>query len=189
EPAGNDIAALAPLGDDAAATASPEEALSAQELSAADSLAEDSLAENSSAEVVLPRLKPRQVPAAEEQSSVIDLAPGGDYQVQFASVRQSDAAERERERLIDVFPALLGGLGLRVQEATIDGAGVFYRLRSGPIADLGKARELCRRLEAQGQGCLVVVRAVNPPLTGPDADLLDPPASVLTPNQQAEVPD
>ncbi|WP_420347160.1 SPOR domain-containing protein [Pelagibius sp.] len=174
-----DAGVLAPLGSRVVATEAPDQGPGDAE----------ALAEGAAAAVALPRLKPQELPAAVQRSAVIDLAPGGGYQVQFASVRQSDAAERERERLIGIFPALLGGLGLRVQEATIDGAGVFYRLRTGPIDDLGKARELCRRLEAEGQGCLVVVRAEDPPMTGPDADLLDPPGAIPPPNQQAEIPD
>ena len=174
-----DAGVLAPLGGRSLVADAPDQGPAAAE----------ALAEGAAAAVVLPRLKPRELPAAAQRSAVINLAQGGGYQVQFASVRQSDAAERERERLIGIFPALLGGLGLRVQEATIDGAGVFYRLRTGPIDDLGKARELCRRLEAEGQGCLVVVRAEDPPMTGPDADLLDPPGAIPPPNQQAEIPD
>ena len=54
----------------------------------------------------------------------------------MASVRQNADAERERGRLATAFPELLGALDLRVQEASVEGAGTFFRVRSGAIADL-----------------------------------------------------
>src|SRR3546814_12787475 len=92
------------------------------------------------------------------RSGSFRASAGGDYEVQLASVRQSADAERERGRLSAAFPELLGAMDLRVQQASLEGAGIFYRVRSGAIDDLGIARELCRRLEAAGQGCLVVRR-------------------------------
>lgn len=138
----------------------------------------------------LPRLKPVDGDA-EAASFGIQASPTGGFQIQIASVRQSAAAERERARLVDVYPSLLGTLGLQVQEASIDGAGVFYRLRSGPIADLADARELCRQLELRGQGCLVVVRAVDEEVRGVSGtDAAQPlPTPSLAPTQQAENPD
>src|SRR3546814_13800745 len=75
-------------------------------------------------------------------------APEGAYEVQLASVRQSADADRERLRLSGTFPDLLGAMDLRVQQASLEGAGIFYRVRSGALDDPGIARQLCRRLEA-----------------------------------------
>ncbi|WP_299622443.1 SPOR domain-containing protein, partial [Pelagibius sp.] len=112
--------------------------------------------------VPLPILKPADRPGTPASVAEARLLSDGSYEVQLASVRQSGAADRERARLIDDYPALLGDLDLRVEEARLDGAGIFYRLRTGPIKDLSDARELCRQLELRGQGCLVVVRAAEP---------------------------
>src|SRR3546814_667339 len=108
--------------------------------------------------------------------------------VQLASVRQSADADRERLRLSGTFPDLLGAMDLRVQQASLEGAGIFYRVRSGAIDDLGIARELCRRLEAAGQGCLVVRRPeaqAEAPVSDVAAELPDAAAAV---RQQAERP-
>ncbi|MEO3429136.1 SPOR domain-containing protein [Pelagibius sp. CAU 1746] len=119
------------------------------------------------------------------------LSRDGDFELQVASVRQSAAAERERLRLAAAYPNLLGALELRVQEASVDGAGTFFRVRSGTIADLGAAREVCRRLEAEGQGCLVVRRAL--PGEEPQTEVVrddpeDPAGGHRAPEQQAQRP-
>ena len=119
------------------------------------------------------------------------MSADGAYEVQLASVRQTADAARERDRLAAAFPRLLGGLDLRVQEAAIEGAGIFYRVRSGGIADLGLARDICRQLEAGGQGCLVVRRdpaaAVPEPVTELVEEVPAEPAASAA-GQQAERP-
>jgi hypothetical protein len=109
----------------------------------------------------LPQTEAVALPLAKPQPAtppVFRTAAGGGYEVQLASVRESADAEREMRRLASAYPGLLGELELRVQEASVEGAGTFYRVRSGALAHLGEAREVCRRLEGQGQGCLVVKR-------------------------------
>lgn len=145
--------------------------------------------------VALPILKPADRPGTQASAAEAPLASDGSYEIQLASVRQSGAADRERVRLIDDYPVLLGDLELRVEEARLDGAGIFYRLRTGPIKDLNDARELCRQLEQRGQGCLVVVRAAEPSLPLPRDAERPAQAAPTTPNapaaastQQAENP-
>ncbi|MEQ8356489.1 MAG: SPOR domain-containing protein [Kiloniellaceae bacterium] len=137
--------------------------------------------------LALPRPKPQQTEVASSPPPMFRVSAEGEYQVQLASVRQSIDAERERVRLATAFPQLLGELDLRVQEAAVDGAGTFFRVRSGAIAQLGAAREVCRRLEGVGQGCLVVRR----PLTAPAGQTKAVEQDVETPvpaQQQAERP-
>src|SRR3546814_4996390 len=74
------------------------------------------------------------------RSGSFRASAGGDYEVQLASVRQSADAERERGRLSAAFPELLGAMDLRVQQASLEGAGIFYRVRSGALAELDVAR-------------------------------------------------
>jgi hypothetical protein len=96
---------------------------------------------------LLPRHKP--APAA---------VPAGGYAVQLASVRSAADAEREWRRLKREFPGLLVGYGMTVDEATVDERGTFYRLRIGSFTDRSKAEEVCARLEAKKQDCLVLRR-------------------------------
>jgi len=111
----------------------------------------------------LPRPKPPvQASVAPGPSAGFQAAAQGPYEVQLASVRAVADADRERLRLSQAYPALLGGMDLRVQEARLEGSGLFYRVRSGAIGQLEVARDLCRRLEAEGQGCLVVRRPEAP---------------------------
>jgi hypothetical protein len=119
------------------------------------------------------------------------VSSDGAYEVQLVSVRQTVDAARERDRLASAFPDLLGSLDLRVQEAAVDGAGIFYRVRSGAIADLGLARDICRQLEAGGQGCLVVRRSAEAAAPEPVTELVEEvPAepAVSAAGQQAERP-
>ncbi|MGD1877967.1 MAG: SPOR domain-containing protein [Kiloniellaceae bacterium] len=141
--------------------------------------------------MALPKPKPQSAAQAIGASPVspaaFQVSTDGIYEVQVASVRQSSDAERERNRLTEAFPALLGKLDLRVQEASVEGAGTFFRVRSGAIADLGVARELCRQLEAAGQGCLVVRRPAT--LDAVPAEVVEETTEAASPaNQQAEVP-
>jgi hypothetical protein len=134
--------------------------------------------------VALPKAKPVVQVAAGFRAS-----PDGDYEVQLASVRQTADAERERGRLAAAFPDLLGRMDLGVREAALEGAGTFYRIRSGAIADLGIARELCRRLEAVGQGCLVVRRAEGTEAAAVEAEVVEElPEAAAPVRQQAERP-
>lgn len=140
--------------------------------------------------VALPRPKPAVV--GDTPAMRIQVSQDGVYELQLGSVRQSADAERERNRLAAAFPDLLGELDLRVQEASVEGSGTFFRVRSGAIADLGAARQVCRRLEAEGQGCLVVRRpppAEAPPAEAPQTEVVqDEPAPHAAPEQQAQRP-
>lgn len=116
------------------------------------------------AEVALPKPRPslRGAALSPLPRQTFRVVSDGVYEVQVASVRQSADAERELGRLAAAFPTSLGELDLRVQEASVEGAGTFFRVRSGAVEDLGVAREICRLLEARNQGCLVVRRMPTP---------------------------
>jgi hypothetical protein len=142
----------------------------------------------------LPKPKPALKLAQEDARALpaaVQVSADGAYEVQLASVRQTADAARERDRLAVAFPDLLGKLDLRVEQAAVDGAGIFDRVRSGAIADLGLARDICRRLEAGGQGCLVVRRAAMAAAPAPVTELVEEvPAepAVSAAGQQAERP-
>jgi hypothetical protein len=142
--------------------------------------------------IALPKPKPQIEPQAAASAqpgspAAFRVSPDGSYELLVASVRQNSDAERERSRLAAAYPALLGKLDLRVQEASVEGAGTFFRVRSGSIADLGVAREICRQLEIAGQGCLVVRRPATP--EGLPSEVAEDAVEGSVPvNQQAEVP-
>jgi hypothetical protein len=50
--------------------------------------------------------------------------------------------------------SLLGGLSADIQRADLGDKGIYYRLRAGYMGKTDAA-ELCAKLKAQGQGCLV----------------------------------
>ncbi|MEQ9609521.1 MAG: SPOR domain-containing protein, partial [Kiloniellaceae bacterium] len=159
------VAIPAPVSSSSSGT-SPDSAPGAQQRPSEAAVPQGApLPGESGPDVALPKPKPEAaIPAATPAvpTAAFRVSPDGVYEVQVASVREVADAERERGRLAASFPMLLGALDLRVQEASVEGAGTFFRVRSGAIADLGVARELCRQLEAAGQGCLVVRRTAVP---------------------------
>ncbi len=80
------------------------------------------------------------------------------YYVQFVSVKSRRAANQEWGRLKKRFATLLGPFKPSVQKVSLAKRGTFYRLRAAGF-DTGKqARNLCAKVKAAGQGCLVVRR-------------------------------
>jgi cell division septation protein DedD len=73
------------------------------------------------------------------------------------------AAYREQAEAVELFadlrqryPGLISGLQPLIQRAEIPGKGIYYRLRIGPVADKGDAKQLCASLKNAGwAGCLV----------------------------------
>ncbi len=156
------VAIPAPSAPGQAEPAGEAEAPMAPRSDAGGDMSDDLSAVQGPAYIALPKPKPSLRAAAPQPVETFRVASDGVYEVQVASVRQSADAQRELGRLAAAFPTFLGELDLRVQEASVEGAGTFFRVRSGAVEDLGVAREICRLLEAQNQGCLVVRRAPTP---------------------------
>ena len=98
-----------------------------------------------------------QVKAALAQSSPpapSAQAASGGYVVQLAAFRDEDAARAAFRGLQGKHASLLGGLSADIQRADLGDKGIYYRLRAGYM-DKTDAAELCAKLKAQGQGCLV----------------------------------
>lgn len=81
-------------------------------------------------------------------------AGSGGYVVQLAAFRDEDAARTAFRRLQGKHASLLGGLSADIQRADLGDKGIYYRLRAGYM-EKTDAAELCAKLKAQGQGCLV----------------------------------
>jgi cell division septation protein DedD len=83
---------------------------------------------------------------------------GRSYWVQVASLRSEAEAQAEWARLKDRHATLLAQLPLALQKTDLPDKGIYYRLRSGPFAEAQTPRQLCDRLRARDQACLVVRR-------------------------------
>ena len=96
---------------------------------------------------------PPQVAAA--QPSPAPGASGG-FQIQLASVLSEQAAQAEWNRISGKHKDILGGFMPAVSKADLGERGVFYRLRTGPLADKAAADALCASLAAVNVGCIVI---------------------------------
>lgn len=90
------------------------------------------------------------------KSAAVKPANTSGYFVQLVSVKSEKAADREWGRLSKRFTKLFGGLEPSIQKASVAGKGTFYRLRAAGFDTQGQARDLCRKLKAAKQSCLVV---------------------------------
>ena len=78
------------------------------------------------------------------------------YQVQLAASRSSERARTEWDRLRQKNLDLVGDLELTVVRVDLGKKkGVFFRLRVGPLSNVGEARQLCSALKKRRIGCLV----------------------------------
>jgi len=93
-------------------------------------------------------------PASQTQTSTAN----GRYLLQLMSFAGSSQAERARAELQRMYAGLLAGTQLSVTKAEVSGRGTFYRVQTGPLDNLSAARDLCAKLKAAKQDCLVVRR-------------------------------
>lgn len=115
--------------------------------------------------VVAPAAKPEKAEA--EQVAKVEPAAGtpkdkttsgGDYYIQLGSLRSRANAEKLWKDSQSAFPAQLGGLDLRINEADLGAKGTYYRAQGGPV-NQQSAQSICKAVEAKRPGgCLVVRR-------------------------------
>lgn len=85
------------------------------------------------------------------------VAATGNKMVQLGAVRSEADAKAEWQRLAKKYPSQLGSLTFSVQKADLGAKGVFWRVRGGPVSsDVGA--DICGKLKASGQSCIVVAR-------------------------------
>lgn len=127
-------------------------------------------------QVVTPRPEPAQVPTASATAPAKPPAPtpataataavaapkpatpppaGATWRVQLGAQREMAAAENDWKRISAKYADVLGGLTPAYERADLGDKGVFLRLQAGPVTE-ARAREICDRLKAVNQGCLVV---------------------------------
>ncbi len=99
--------------------------------------------------------------------SLSSAAPPNDefrYHVQLGSFRQIDRATLVWRQLESKAPELLTDLGYSVERADLGGEkGVYYRLRTGSMADRSTANALCTELQGRDIDCLVVRGSADDP--------------------------
>ena len=108
-----------------------------------------------------PAEKPVAEKAAETQTAAAVPTPapttsGAGFQIQLASVLSEEAAMAEWKRISGKNKELLGAYSPAVTKADLGDRGVFYRLRTGPLADKAAADALCASLAEAKVGCIVI---------------------------------
>ena len=100
---------------------------------------------------------PKKFPAAAPSVAPAPVPPeAGAFRIQLGSLHSATAAEAEWRRLKRRHRDLLEALRPRVQRADLGAKGVFYRLQAGPLADAGRAKDLCETLARHNVPCLVI---------------------------------
>ena len=79
----------------------------------------------------------------------------GNYRVQLAALKTEADANSAWKRLAAKYPDVLGSLAPHLEKADLGAKGIYYRVQAGPFTDKNAARDICTKLKAVGQQCLV----------------------------------
>lgn len=90
-------------------------------------------------------------------STLLSDAGNGVF-VQLGSLKTAVGAMREWDKLVREFPGVLSGRPLKIERVALANRGAFYRIRTGPISGITRARAICAEFAARDRGCLVVRR-------------------------------
>jgi hypothetical protein len=94
---------------------------------------------------------------AETQVAAADPAPApaaGAYSIQIASTPSPEAAKSTYAALSRKFGGVIGGKGVNIQKANVEGKGTVYRIRI-PAGSKQNAAALCSDYKAAGGSCFV----------------------------------
>lgn len=93
-----------------------------------------------------------------EQPAVVPTASSAEarYRVQLGAYRSDADAAKEWTRLTKVYPGELKGLKYFVERKDLGEKGIFYRLQAGPFENSSDARQACKKLIENKQGCFFV---------------------------------
>ncbi len=84
------------------------------------------------------------------------MSDAGRVTVQLAAYRTRANAEVGWQRLRTAHPDQLGDRELIMREVDLGDRGIYYRVRTGPFADVAAAKAFCSLLRARDQDCLVI---------------------------------
>ena len=93
-----------------------------------------------------------QAPAAPPKPAAAKTAG---TRLQLGSLRSEDAARQEWERIKRKNTDLLGSLSATPVRADLGDKGVYYRIQTGPLADLPAAERICSELKQRSIGCII----------------------------------
>ncbi|MEL6437327.1 MAG: SPOR domain-containing protein, partial [Pseudomonadota bacterium] len=93
-----------------------------------------------------PAPAPATAPAAPASSS--------GFKVQIASLPSQSAAQQTSAQLLSRYRNVLGGRGVAIRQAQIEGRGTFYRIQV-EASSRDDASSLCQRYKAAGGDCIV----------------------------------
>ena len=100
---------------------------------------------------VEPKPEPKPAPTAQPAAPA-----AGAYRVQLAAVRTEEVAVSEWNRLKRRYSDVLGALTPHYQRIDLGASkGIFYRVQGGDVSQTS-AQDICARLKAQEQACLVI---------------------------------
>ena len=95
--------------------------------------------------------------ATSEEAELVSRAAASAVQIQLGFFPDKERTRSEWARIYRANEDILAGRALVVQSA-ISGGRRIFRLRAGPFKDQIEARNVCRALQARGQGCVVLSR-------------------------------
>jgi hypothetical protein len=103
-----------------------------------------------------PRKFKKNVPSnnAEIKKQRQDILSG--YRIQIASLRSEATAIEEWKKIKARYPELLNNYKALVEKRDLEEKGVVYRLQVGIFKSESDGRNLCKKLQENGQGCFLV---------------------------------
>lgn len=96
---------------------------------------------------------PTPVPAAPAEAPVTAAVPGG-WSIQIASQPTAAGAQSSYKDLAKRYGNVIGGKGVSIVKADIEGKGTYYRVRI-PAPSRGEANTLCTSYKSAGGSCFV----------------------------------
>jgi cell division septation protein DedD len=133
-------AARSPTGPAPAVPAAPEKPPAAAQTAQAQQQA------------AAPPNKAVQVPPALPKQAA---AKAGGTRLQLGALRSEEAARQEWERIKHKNADLLGSLSASPIRADLGDRGIYYRIQTGPVADLAAAERICSELKQRSIGCII----------------------------------
>lgn len=79
----------------------------------------------------------------------------GNYRIQLASLKTEADARKTWKRLSGKYKDILGPLAFHLEKIDLGTKGVYYRVQAGPFTAKADAKDICTKLKAEGQQCLV----------------------------------
>lgn len=100
------------------------------------------------------RLANREVPATAAKTAA-KASASGSYRIQLGAFKSEKSLEAGWRSLQKKFPSELGKLHRAIEVANLGDKGTFYRLHAGSFDSSSTAQNICSKLKARDQGCIV----------------------------------